>query len=299
MATAIEAQLASNWKSLTGCDGKIRTTFRERSPSHAKFTHNLLQELNPQSGDEVVILPPPVKKRNRRRVITFEKPTYPAWKNPHQNFGTKEKSAPNFIDMSQEFGTPQKKSSQETRNPNHQHKNEQKLDSLEEKLAQMNKQMDEQLIKVKSSNIETKHLVCSIIENNSKIVADSKSRDDRIDELEKGMLSNATKIQGEEMEKSSNMAKITKILTNLYNNNNDKTAKYEDWEYSESTALDELVVLTYTHDNNENSNKRKNITSNDDSDTSEAELSEMEEEDDVSMNPAPANSNSLSGAGAL
>ena len=297
MATAIEAQLDSNWKSLTGCDGKIRTTFRERNPSHAKFTHNLLQELNPQSGDEGVISPPPVKKRNQRRFITFEKPTYPAWKNPHQNFGTKEKLTPNFIDMSQEYGTPQKKSSQETRNPNHQHKNEQKLDSLEEKLAQMNRQMDEQLSKVKSANIETKHLVCSMIENNSKIMADNKSRDDRIDEIEKGMLSNATKIQGEEMDKSSNMAKITKNLTNLYNNNNDKMAKYEDCEYSESTTLDELVVLTSTYDK-ENSNKRKIITSTDDSDISDAELSEMEEEEE-STNPAPANNNSLIGAGAL
>ena len=82
-----------------------------------------------------------MKKRNQRRVISYDRPHYPVWKNPHviaQEF----KTHPNVVYMTQEYGSTPAKNGNNNQHDG-QHIDNKKLGTLEEKLAQMNKKMDE------------------------------------------------------------------------------------------------------------------------------------------------------------
>ena len=159
------------WANLTGSEGKFRLTYRASNSSHSSYSSKLLNELNPQSGENNLSAtsPPPSKKRVIKKVITFDKAPEQAWGSKSGSISSMSNNEYNVSKL-----TPKKnKPTSANRNSENGHKVqdlEKKVNSFEaqllERISIMNSKLEANIASISNSSNTTNLLVKKMLDNN-------------------------------------------------------------------------------------------------------------------------------------
>ena len=253
IAEDLEEREGFSWMTNTQCHSRFRFTFSAQNRIMKAYSEALLQQISPnfQSGEgsDVSSNPPPPKKRSRNKIITYEKPTHPAWNNSDETL--------NVINTQQSYHTNSKSSQQNTTQAKKSNsrpvEKTGQLDSitanaLEKKLLErvnnMNNKMEEKLTKIRTTSNNTNLLVQKMLDNQDKVMEENAQRDKRIDMIQEGMISQTKTMETIQKDSDDNFKRITKALTALYNKISPGSQHcFEDWEYGDESTLDEILSL--------------------------------------------------------
>ena len=289
IADGLENLNTFDWMSHTGKDTRFRFTFMEQNESHRQYTRNLLQQINPNYDNpqesSMTVTPPPFKKRVRTKIIAYGKPPEPAWKGANDTIHTitgsskgKGSSTATPTNVTQHQPRQSKSSADTTSN---------ELEArLLERIKKMNTTVDETIAEIRTTSNNTKFLVEKMLDTHDKLLKENRERDQRMNSIQEGMMSNHRQLQSIKNNATKNVQKITKILTAMYNKiSPDAQITIDDWEGEEEATLDDIISLQGNITRQEK--KRKTLKDKD--------ATEKMVVDELNTQPTPAKENGMRG----
>ena len=157
---------------------------------------------------------------------------------------------------------------------------------LLERISIMNSKLEANIASISNSSNTTNLLVKKMLDNNDIMMEGNAKRDERIDLIEAGMKKNDENILLLNIQNTADVTKITRVLTDLYNQVNEEPVTFEEWEYSDtSSCLHDLLQHSGKKPKESQSGKRKK--------TMEKRLHKRDM--DTIMETAPASMSGLSG----
>ena len=250
IADGLEKVKEFGWEHNTLCTGRYRFTFKEQNAMHRQYSRDLLHQINPNTEglDEImenVTLPPP-KKRNRNKTISYGRPPNAAWNNSDETMSRIASHTERDTTLDHTRKKENKKGSEIGSREEIQF--DDKANALEKRLLdrikKVNSTVEDSITKIRTTSNNTNYLVQQMLDNHEKLLEENRERDLRIDLIQQGMSTNNEELIEIREEATKNVKKITKILTLLYNNlNPDAQANFDDWEYDDSSTLDEILSM--------------------------------------------------------